>query len=202
MKKIMLILLSFLAICSMSSCAATSGSPESHTENMEELDGHLSSDFDTSANQLDGFQTASYQEDPVSQLFSSAIQENPYDQWLKNEWEKGERAEKTIYAEYLAFWNDEFAYTIESCKMIFEDDEQYEQWSNYMRQWLAASQEALKSEMDVMNVSLAQLEVILPYCKMVRQKTIDMKHFLYYYQVYNTLTPYTDIEIFWYRQAV
>ena len=202
MKKIMLILLSFLAICSMSSCAVTSGSPESNTENMEELDGHLSSDFNKKTSQVDAFQTDSYREDKVSQFFSSAIQENPYDQWLKNEWEKGERAEKTIYAEYLAFWKDEFAYTIESCKMIFEDDEQYEQWSNHMRQWLAAAQEALKSEMDVMNVSLAQLEVILPYCEMVRQKTIDMKHFLYYYQVYHTLTPYTDIEISWYRQAV
>ena len=120
----------------------------------------------------------------------------------KNELEKGERAEKTIYAEYLAFWKDEFAYTIESCKMIFNNGEQYEQWKSNMQQWLVASQETLKTEMDVMNVSLGQLEVIIPHCEMIRQKTIDMKHFLYYYKVYNTLIPYTDIEIPWCRQAV
>lgn len=197
MKKVILILLSFLAICSMSSCAEKSGSLESNTENIEELDGDLPSDFNKKTSQVDAFQTDSYKEDNVFQFFSLAIQENPYDQWLKEELEKGERAEKTIYAEYLAFWKDEFVYTIESCEMIFDNNEQYEQWKSNMQQWLVTSQEILKTEMDVMNVSLGQLEVIIPYCEMVRQKTIDMKHFLYYYQVYNTLTPYTDIEITW-----
>lgn len=40
------------------------------------------------------------------QYFYRSVEENPYDKWLKNELEKGERAEKTIYAEYLAYWKD------------------------------------------------------------------------------------------------
>ena len=131
------------------------------------------------------------------QYFDRAIDENPYDKWLKNELEKGERAEKTIYAEYLAFWKDELAFTIESGEVIFNDKEQYEQWKSDIQQWLVISQDILKNEMNMMNYSLGQLEVIIPYCEMVRQKAIDAKRFIYYYQIYNTLTPYTNIEINW-----
>ena len=142
-------------------------------------------------NNSESIQTKQYQ------YFYRAIEENPYDKWLKNELEKGERAEKTIYAEYLAFWKDELAFTIESGEVIFDDKEQYEQWKSDIQQWLVISQDILKNEMNMMNYSLGQLEVIIPYCEMVRQKAIDAKRFIYYYQIYNTLTPYTNIEINW-----
>lgn len=131
------------------------------------------------------------------QYFYRSVEENPYDKWLKNELEKGERAEKTIYAEYLAYWKDELVFTIESGEVIFDDKEQYEQWKSDIQQWLIISQNILKNEMNMMNYSLGQLEVIIPYCEMIRQKAIDAKQFLYYYQVYNTFTPNTDIEIKW-----
>ena len=74
---------------------------------------------------------------------------------------------------------------------------EYEQWKRDIRQWLVISQEILRGEMNAMNCSLGELEVIVPYCKMVRQKTIDTKRFLYYHAVFSTLTPYTNIEIHW-----
>ena len=132
--------------------------------------------------------------------FYKTIEENPYDKWLKSELEKGERAEQTIYAEYLAFWKDELAFTMENGKVIFDDKEQYEQWKSAIEQWLAISQDILKTEMNMMNYSLGQLEVIIPYCEMIRQKVIDTKQFLYYYQVYNTTISYTNIEIHWYSK--
>ena len=134
------------------------------------------------------------------QYFYRSVEENPYDKWLKNELEKGERAEKTIYAEYLAYWKDELVFTIESGEVIFDDKEQYEQWKSDIQQWLVISQNILKNEMNMMNYSLGQLEVIIPYCEMVRQKAIDAKRFIYFYQIYNTLTPYTNIEINWCSQ--
>ncbi len=191
MKKVILILLIFFAICSMSSCAKEYGSPESNTENSQSNIGK------EATSSVDDSQTVDMKQNQKYQYFLSCVNENPYDKWLKNEWEKGERAEKTIYAEYLAFWKDEFAYTIDSCEMIFDNHEQYEQWKSNMQQWLVISQEILKTEMDIMNFSLGQLEVIMPYCEMIRQKTIDTKYFLYDYQVYHTLTPYTNIEINW-----
>ena len=171
MKKVTLILLSFLAICSMSSCAIKYGSLENNTESIDDLDCDLGStaivngqsNFDKeTTSQVDHSQT-DYKQDQKYQFFLLCMNENPYDKWLKNELEKGERAEKTIYAEYLAFWKDEFVYTIESCEMIFDNNEQYEQWKSNMQQWLVTSQEILKTEMDIMNVSLGQLEVIIPY---------------------------------------
>ena len=143
---------------------------------------------------MESIQTKQYQ------YFYKAIEENPYDKWLKNELEKGERAEQAIYAEYLAFWKDELAFTMENGKVIFEDKEQYEQWKSAMEQWLVVSQDILKVEMHMMNFSLGQLEVIIPYCEMVRQKAIDTKQFLYYYQIYHTSTPYTNIELNWYAK--
>lgn len=131
------------------------------------------------------------------QFFHESVEENPYDKWLKNELGRGERAKKTIYAEYLAFWKDELVFTIESGEVIFDEKEQYEQWKSDMQQWLVISQDILKNEMNMMNYSLGQLEVIIPYCEMVRQKAIDAKRFIYYYQIYNTLTPYANIEINW-----
>ena len=146
---------------------------------------------DNSTDEKESIQTEQFR------YFDRAVDGNPYDKWLKGELEKGERAEQTIYAEYLTLWKDELAFTIEGGKVIFDDEEQYEQWKNDIEQWLVISQDILKTEMNMMKYSLGQLEVIVPYCEMVRQKAIDAKWFVYYYQVIHTLTPYTDIEIDW-----
>ena len=131
------------------------------------------------------------------QYFCENINKNPYDQWLKNELAKGERSDNNIYAEYLAFWKNELSFSIENSQGLFNNKEYYEQWKNNMEEWCVNSQEILKVEMSMMSSSLGQLEVIIPYCEMVRQKVIDTKKFLYYYQVHNTFIDYTNIEISW-----
>lgn len=189
MKKAVFLFLCCVMLCSVSSCAQTYESPESI--------GAHEGDSNQTTRPVENVQTDFSQPDKVYQYFSSCVSENPYDKWLKAELEKGERAEKTIYAEYLAFWKEELAFTAESGEAAFDDQAQYEQWKSDIRQWLVISQEILKSEMDMMNCSLGELEVIVPYCEMVRQKTIDTKRFLYYHAVFSTLTPYTNIEIHW-----
>ena len=189
MKKAVFLFLCCVMLCSVSSCAQTYESPES-------IGGH-DSDSNQTTSPVEDSQTDFSQPDKVYQYFSSCVSENPYDKWLKAELEKGERAEKTIYAEYLALWKEELAFTAESGEAAFDDQAQYEQWKSDIRQWLVISQEILKSEMNRMNCSLGELEVIVPYCEMVRQKTIDVKRFLYYHAVFSTLTPYTNIEIHW-----
>ena len=199
-------------ICSMSSCEKKYDSVGNNKESTDNLDCDLDSTQNVNGqSNLDEKTTSqgdklpdvykqiseNNKQDREYQVFYDCINENPYDKWLKNELEKGERAEKTIYAEYLAFWKDELVFTIESGEVIFDNKEQYKQWKSNIQQWLVISQEILKTEMDMMNCSLGQLEVIIPYCEMVRQKVIDTKQFLYYYQVYNTFTPYTNIEIKW-----
>lgn len=132
------------------------------------------------------------------QFFNDLIAENPYDKWLNNELAKGERAEKVIYAEYLAFWKDELLHTVEDGKSFFKEEEEYTQWKDHILQWLESSQEILKLEMNMMYYSLAQLEVIIPYCEMIRQKAIDTKEFIYLYQFYNESLSYADFKIDWY----
>lgn len=131
------------------------------------------------------------------QFFNDLIAENPYDKWLNNELAKGERAEKVIYAEYLAFWKDELLHTVEDGKSFFKEEEEYTQWKDHILQWLESSQEILKLEMNMMYYSLAQLEVIIPYCEMIRQKAIDTKEFIYLYQFYNESLSYADFKIDW-----
>lgn len=193
-------------VCSMSSCINKYTPIVINSESTDNFDCGLNSEenvysqstFDEkTTSQVDYSPIDNIIQDEKYKFFCDCIDENPYDKWLKNELDKGERAEKTIYAEYLGLWKDELVFTIESSEALFDDKEQYEQWESNMQQWFVISQEILKTEMDMMNYSLAQLEVIIPYCKMIRQKTIDTKQFLYYYQVYNTNTPYTDIEIRW-----
>lgn len=196
MKKAMLILLCLIILLVTVSCDKDDKTyvEMSHNNNSADEIQSLQKISDNGSGQPENnesIQTKQYK------YFYKAIDENPYDKWLKSELEKGERAEKTIYAEYLAFWKDELVFTIESGEAIFGDNEQYKQWKSDIQQWLVSSQEILKNEMDMMNCSLAQLEVIIPHCEMVRQKVIDTKKFLYYYQVYNTFISYADIEINW-----
>lgn len=200
MKKPILILLCLTIVLVAVSCDKSKTSYDNHSidekHSVQEACNHGSGqqENDNSMEDKESIQTKQYQ------YFYKAIEENPYDKWLKNELEKGERAEQAIYAEYLAFWKDELAFTMENGKVIFEDKEQYEQWKSAMEQWLVVSQDILKVEMHMMNFSLGQLEVIIPYCEMVRQKAIDTKQFLYYYQIYHTSTPYTNIELNWYAK--
>lgn len=111
--------------------------------------------------------------------FYESINKNPYDQWLDSQLSEGIRAEKKIYAEYLSFWENELLFSIENGKILFDNPEEYNQWKTSIQQWLIMTKETLKIEIKSFNATLPQLEVIISYCEIIRQKAIDTKFFLY-----------------------
>lgn len=112
--------------------------------------------------------------------FWTIVEQNPYDEWLAQKKAEGNTAEKVFYAEYLGFWKAELLAAMESGKPFFPDTEQYNQWKTGLEQWLESAQTALAAEMDVLQFTMPQLEVIIPHCRMVRQKVLDTKFFLFY----------------------
>ena len=132
-------------------------------------------------------------------VFQEAIDSNQYDKWLEQELLKGERADKTIYSEYLALWKEELLFTIESAEQVFDNKDFYSQWKNELEQWMIHTQDILKLEMNLMGNTMNQLEVIIPSCELLRQKVIDTKKFLYYYEneKYGILDIDAEILIKW-----
>ncbi len=110
--------------------------------------------------------------------FDEAMDANPYDQWLESAKDDG-RMPYEMYAEYLSFWKSEFRYTLQSAAPLFDDADAYRSWRDSMEDWLDASAEALRREMTQMGSQASKLEVIIPHCESVRQKTVDAKKFCY-----------------------
>ena len=114
--------------------------------------------------------------------FQNSVNSNLYDKWLEEELCKGERFEKEIYSDYLALWKDEFLFTIENGANLFENEDDYIYWKTELEKWFVDTQNVLKVEMNLMGATMPQLEVIIPHCELVRQKVIDTKKFLYYFE--------------------
>lgn len=201
MKKTILVLLCCTMFVGAISCNKSKNKFWDNSNSANSDSQGVQNDSDNNTAQEGSLNSIDKNEDSIQmqqfQYFHENIDKNPYDQWLKNELAKGEHAEKDIYSEYLAYWSGELAFTIENGQELFNDKNLYGQWKNGIEEWLINSREILKVEMNMMNCSLGQLEVIIPYCEMVRQKVIDTKEFLYYYQVYNEFIDYTNIEISW-----
>lgn len=190
MKKILLISLCLFTLIFSVSCNLEADESSAHTTS-NEFDSRQNpseNDLNLLDNDDEQFEENIPKDDGKSiqiiqhQHFNQFVDKNPYDQWLKNELAKGERAEKNIYAEYLAFWKEELTFTVDNAQEIFDDKAQYEQWKDNIEQWLVNAENILKIEMNSMAATLPQLEVIIPYCKLIRQKVIDTKKFLYYYE--------------------
>ena len=112
--------------------------------------------------------------------FEEAVAANVYDIWLEQVLAEGKQSEYSIYSDYLTLWKDELTYTIENGKKLFDSEEDYTHWKNKLNEWLENSQALLKIEMNQMMGTLSQVDIIIPYCQLVRQKVIDTKKFLYY----------------------
>lgn len=192
MKKtsIFLICLSII-LCSLAGCAnsrskdslpagteISSDCTESHTV---ESDGHA---------------------DPWYENFKNNVSKNPYDAWLDTQKSEGIRTEKAIYAEYLALWQNEMDFTVEYGKEVFEDPSVYEAWKHNIEQWVEVEKNTLMLEMNVFDASLQQLEAIIPRCMRFRQKVIDEKKFLYYYEIVKSGDPVALPPIPWLTETV
>ena len=130
------------------------------------------------------------------EYFWERAEENEYDKWLADELAVGVRSEYVIYAEYLALWKNELTFSINGAKLIF-DHHEYDQWAAALSEWLTASEYVRKIEMNAVVGTDTQLEVIIPHCKLVRQKVLDTKYFIYVrrHQEYMESHPSLDIEI-------
>lgn len=113
--------------------------------------------------------------------FQESVDSNSYDKWLETALSQGNKSEKEIYSNYLTLWKAEFLFTIQNGKRLFENEDDYIIWKTELEQWLVNAENILKIEMNSMEATLPQLEVIIPHCKLIRQKVIDTKKFLYYY---------------------
>lgn len=114
------------------------------------------------------------------ETFWNLIDQNPYDRWLNQALADGRLPEKTIFKTYCDFWKAELQATIANGESLFDDPETFNKWKNGLEQWFESALNALKSEMEVLKYTVPQLEVIIPYCKMIRQKVVDTKYFLFY----------------------
>ena len=135
------------------------------------------------------------------EYFWERAEQNPYDKWLKDELSDGVRSEYVIYADYLKLWKNELNFSIDGAKRIF-DYHEYDQWAAALSEWLTESEDVLKIEMNAVVGTMAQLEVIIPHCKLVRQKVLDTKYFIcvrqhqrYVKNQESMGIPSTDIEI-------
>ena len=136
------------------------------------------------------------------EYFWERAEQNPYDKWLEDELSAGVRSEYVIYAEYLALWKNELSFSIEGAQGIFRYSYEDDQWAAALFEWLTATGDVLKLEMNSLTGTVTQLEVIIPHCELVRQKVLDTKYFIYLrqYEKYvqkqeSNGIPSTDAEI-------
>ena len=80
---------------------------------------------------------------------------------------------------FLNFWKTELLLTIDAGQYLFDDQEAYKEWKNCLEEWLSSTTEALRVEVNSLLGTIPQLDSIIPCCKLVRQKAIDTKFFLY-----------------------
>lgn len=134
--------------------------------------------------------------------FCSNINENIYDNWLENEIAEGIRAERLIYTDYLNYWRNELAFTIQSGKTIFENESEYQKWKNQLDQWEELTISTLSTELNnlVLPATMTQANLIRQTSMLIRQKAIDTKWFLYQMKGDMAVVadePYTEIPIEW-----
>lgn len=120
-----------------------------------------------------------HSQEEMYKKFQESVDSNYYDKWLEEELSECSRSEKEIYAEYLNFWKTELLLTIDAGQYLFDDQEAYKEWKNCLEEWLSSTTEALRVEVNLLLGTIPQLDSIIPCCKLVRQKAIDTKFFLY-----------------------
>ena len=187
MKKLILILLCFIMLIYTVSCHQNSDGETAQSSPKQDVSGEavdLSNSPKISKAPTYGITDYSVGESIKSlsaeyRLFQETVNDNVYDKWLEKEKSEASRSDKDIYADYWKFWKSELLFTVEKAKPLFNDVDEYDNWKSNLEQWLVTTQEILKAEMSICNVTMCQLEVIIPYCKLIRQKTIDTKYFCY-----------------------
>ena len=111
--------------------------------------------------------------------FEDFVAENPYDIWLEAELNEGIEMPWYIYSDYLKFWIVEYEFTLEYARDFFDDEENYLSWKADSESWLELTRELCRKEASNFDAQMERLEVTISYSKLISQKVIDTKYFLY-----------------------
>lgn len=128
--------------------------------------------------------------------FQNFIADNPYDKWLEFEKSEGMLTVKGMYGDYLKYWFAEYEFTLEYAKIFYENCDEYLSWKKDNEEWLQITRKLLNKEMNRFNDQMHQLEVMIPYSELIRQKVIDTKYFLYTLEndTASEITEYTSLQ--------
>ena len=185
MKKTILILLCCAMILVMFSCDKTAST------SLKELESDNKKAINTSQSTLDlnskitpvvATTNAPISDSPQLDFynkFQTAVNANVYDEWYEAALKTDSMPISQIYGKYCTYWKNEFDFTIEKAKVLFEDESTYLQWKQDLYAWLEITQKAYQNEMTLMDVAMNRFEIMSPYCNLIRQKVIDTKYFLY-----------------------
>ena len=88
-----------------------------------------------------------------------------------------------IYSDYIKFWIAEYESTLEYANDFFNDEENYLSWKSDNEAWLELTRELYRKEVNNFDAQMERLEITIPYAKLIRQKVIDTKYFLYQLEI-------------------
>ena len=115
--------------------------------------------------------------------FQDFVVDNPYDIWLEAELNEGIEMPWYIYSNYIKFWIAEYESTLEYARDFFDNEENYISWKSNNEAWLEITRELYRNEVSNYDAQMERLEMTSPYAKLIRQKVIDTKYFLYQLEI-------------------
>ena len=115
------------------------------------------------------------------------------------------RSEKEIYREYLSLWENELEDSVKKEKNLFRSESQYNNWKNYLEQYLISVQNIFDIENELFVPSeTSALGMLISRSQLIREITIEVKNFLYRLECDNKAIEVTEcgkIPISWSYQA-
>ena len=115
--------------------------------------------------------------------FQDFVVDNPYDIWLEAELNEGIEMPWYIYSDYIKFWIAEYESTLEYANDFFNEEENYLSWKSDNEAWLELTRELYRKEVNNFDAQMERLEITILYAKLIRQKVIDTKYFLYQLEI-------------------
>ena len=115
--------------------------------------------------------------------FQNFVADNSYDIWLEAELNEGIKMPWYIYSDYIKFLIAEYEFTLEYAKNFFDHEENYLSWKFDNEAWLELTCELYRKEISNFDAQMERLEITIPYSKLIRQKVIDIKYFLYQLEI-------------------
>ena len=123
---------------------------------------------------------------PLSKIdpayLTKGLDQNPYDDWLVAELAAENASKQNLYAQYCTLWEHEMPLILEYGQGLFSSAEQYEQWKNSLEQFMTSARELFEIEWRHAPSEEQQLQVLISYAQLIRDKVLDEVFFLRQYE--------------------